>query len=84
LNRENTGVGMYVNFCYSDAKIKPLNLPDTSISTNENIAIKGLRYGLGYEVDISKGRINFIEFITYGEQWNGIVSDFTFSNLSMD
>ncbi len=79
LNRENTGVGMYVNFTYSN-EIEPLNLPDSSISTNENIEIQGLQYGLGYEVDISKGRLNFIEFITYGEQWDGMINDFTLKN----
>ncbi|MFZ0565136.1 MAG: hypothetical protein WAM28_02995 [Chlamydiales bacterium] len=79
LNRDNTGVGMYVNFLYANDKIVPLSLPDSSISTNENIEIKGLKYGLGYEVDISKGRLNFIEFITYGEKWDGKITDFMFS-----
>jgi hypothetical protein len=79
LHRENTGIGMYVNFCYSGV-IKPLNLPDIAISTNENIEIKGLKYGLGYEIDVSKGKLNFIEFVTYGEEWNGIVNDFKFSD----
>jgi hypothetical protein len=76
-NREITGVGMFVNFYYlNENNIELLDIPDSSISTNENIGIQNLKYGLGYEVDVSKGKINFIEFITYGENWNGIVSDF--------
>jgi len=77
LSRENTGVGMYVNFYYSNTKelVESLNIPDSSISTNENIDIKGLKYGIGYEVDITNGRIHFIEFITYGEEWDGNLTD---------
>jgi len=80
LNRENTGVGMYINFGYSKAPIGNLNIPDSSISTNENIDIKGLKYGLGYEVDISNGKINFIELFTYGEEWDGIITEYNFKN----
>lgn len=72
LSREKTGVGMYVNFCYTDTKsIEKLDINDGVISTNENIAIDNLENGLGYEVDITDGLIKFIEFITYGEIWDG-------------
>lgn len=81
LNREITAVGMYVNFCYSHPikSIPSLELSNGSISTNENIEIEGLEYGLGYEVDISDGMIKFIEFITYGEEWDGDFKNYKFS-----
>lgn len=77
-NREVTGVGMFVNFSYRnepvDLKlIKPLN---GAISTNDNIEIQTLEFGLGYEVNISDGKITFMEIITYGEEWDGDVAGF--------
>ncbi|WP_395057911.1 hypothetical protein [Flavobacterium sp.] len=72
LNRKITGVGMYVNFYYPDTLIIPsLEIEEASISTNENIEVENLEYGLGYELDISNGKIKFIEFVTYGEEWDG-------------
>lgn len=77
-NRENTGVGMYVNF---DAYIvsNDVNLiepQNTALSNNCNIEIQGLKDGLGYEVDVLDGKINFIEIFTYGELWDGKVDNF--------
>lgn len=80
-SREITGVGMYINFfyCKSIEKTFDFEIDNASISTNETIEIEGLKYGLGYEVDITNGRINFIELVTYGEEWNGdIPNDFFF------
>jgi hypothetical protein len=76
-SRENTGVGMYVNFIYDNPNNKALyvEIDNSSISTNETIEIDGLLYGLSYEVDISDGKIKFLELVTYGEDWNGAVSD---------
>jgi hypothetical protein len=82
-NRKNTGVGMYVDFFY-DKKFEDLNkldIEDGSISTNENIILKNLKYGLGYEICIAAGKIKFIEFFTYGEEWNGEFIDFCFEEL---
>lgn len=81
-SRENTGVGMYINLIYNYTSNNELIFGDqnSAISTNETIEIAGLKYGLGYEVDISEGRIKFIEFVTYGEEWDGIVPNkFAFS-----
>jgi hypothetical protein len=81
-SRENTGVGMYVNLIYNNPSNKNLNVGEqnSAISTNETIEIAGLKYGLGYEVDITEGKIKFIELVTYGEEWDGIVpNNFTFT-----
>jgi len=76
-NRENTGVGMYVNFIYDNPNNKELNveIENSVLSTNETIELDGLSYGLSYEVDITDGKVKFIELVTYGEEWDGIVSD---------
>lgn len=76
-SRENTGVGMYVNFYYINPANELLNLEMTnaSISTNETIVIDGLQHGLGYVVDIAEGKILFIELFTYGEEWDGVIPD---------
>jgi hypothetical protein len=81
LNREVTGVGMYVNFYYiqPNRNFLPLEIFNGSISTNEIIEIEGLKHGLGYEVDISDGMIKFIEFVTYGEEWKGELINYKFS-----
>lgn len=77
-NREITGVGMYVNFDYSqEIKIKDMDFYNVSLSTNENIEIDNLKYGLGFELDITNGMVNFLEFITYGgECWDGVIKEF--------
>ncbi len=76
-SRESTGVGMYINFSYHKPieKMLDLEIDNASISTNETIEIEGLKYGLGYEVDVTDSKIKFIELITYGEEWNGNISD---------
>ena len=76
-DREITGVGMYLNFEYvnSDGKIKFEDI-NALFSNEENIQINNLKYGLGYVIDITDGEIKYIEFITYGESWNGIFGDY--------
>ncbi len=85
LNRECTGVGMYVNF--EDYEL-PRDIPQIEvylgvISTNENIEIKGLEYGLGYELCIEGGKISFFEFITYGEDWDCNIDGFKVVTVPM-
>jgi hypothetical protein len=80
--RKLTGVGMFVKFEYSDKvgiinNIEPTNV---SLGTRDPIKMTNLKYGLGFEVDISNGRVNYIEFVTYGEEWDGSISEFHFAN----
>jgi len=76
-SREITGVGMYINLSYRNpiGKMLDLEIDNASISTNETIEIEGLKYGLGYEVDVTDGKLKFIELVTYGEEWDGNISD---------
>ncbi len=73
--REVTGVGMYVNFAYVDfvGQLEDIN---ALFSNEENIEIRNLKYGLGYVIDITGGEIKYIEFITYGENWNGKFTEY--------
>jgi hypothetical protein len=76
-NREYTGVGAYVNFDYDNPNNIELKsgIDNKAISTNERIEIDGLKHGLCYEVDITDGKIKFIELVTFGEEWNGPIPD---------
>ncbi len=76
-SRELTGVGMYVNFGYNtiDGPIKKLDYT-IPISTNQVIEFGNLQYGLNYEVSVTDGMIDCIEFVTNGESWDGNTTDF--------
>jgi hypothetical protein len=79
--REITGVGMYVEIAYINSVISLIDIEpkNTDISTNETITTSNLKYGICYEVDISEGKINFIEFVTYGEEWDGTFPNYRFT-----
>lgn len=73
--REITKTGMCVHLSYSDFKPEAEAI-NALFSNAENIHIKSLKSGLGYVIDITDGIIQHIEFVTYGEKWNGKVTDF--------
>jgi hypothetical protein len=78
-SRESTGVGMFVNLSYEDrTDIPKLDDSLAAISTNENIHIPSLEYGLGYEVVLTHGWLELLEIITYGESWDGVYDDYSF------
>lgn len=68
---------MYINFVYNQSVVKELDsdIKNTSLSTNETIVLDGLNNGLCYELDISGGKVNFIELVTFGEEWDGIITE---------
>lgn len=76
--RKMTGSGMSVNFEYSntDGQITIEEEINALFSNGENIQIKNLKKGLGYVIDITGGKIEYIEFTTYGESWDGKFGDF--------
>src|SRR6218665_2994087 len=81
-SRENTGVGMYINFSYINPvkKLLDVGIENTSRCTKEIIEMGGLKYGLGHQVDITDGKIKFIEIFTYGEEWDGdVLENFIFT-----
>lgn len=75
-SRECTGVGGYINIGYTGKAVSPFEPGNCAISTNAIIKLPGLKIGLGYEIAITNGLINFIELITYGEDWNGDTAGF--------
>ena len=75
--RKSSGAGLSINFKYSSAD-EDLQFEDLNalFSGGENIEITTLKHGLGYVIDITDGKILYIELTTYGENWNGKIGDF--------
>ena len=75
--RKITATGMEVNFEYLNS-VEELNFVaiNALFSGEEYIEIKSLKQGLGYVIDITDGKIFYIEFTTYGEKWNGKLDDY--------
>jgi hypothetical protein len=60
-SREFTGVGMYTNFGYNkNFDNKNINIP---ISSTKSLFIQGFQYEISYEVNISNGKIHFLEIV---------------------
>lgn len=73
--RKATGIGLYVNFEYENFNETFENL-NALFSNLENIQIPGLERGLCYVIDVTDGKIEYIEFLTYDEEWNGDLSGY--------
>lgn len=77
IDRKVTKTGMTVNFEYNNSEDE-LDFEEINalFSNGENIEIKSLKQGLGYVIDITDGRIVYLELVTYGENWNGKFDDY--------
>ena len=75
--RKITKSGMIVDFEYTNPE-EEIIFDDINalFSNGENIEVKGLKQGLGYVIDITDGKISYLEFTTYGEVWNGELGDY--------
>ncbi len=74
--RELTGVGGYTYFSFDPAASPPTTDPttDRTLTANKMAEMDSPPSGLGFALDVAAGRINFLEFFTYGdEQWDGSV-----------
>lgn len=70
-SREDTGVGRYVNFEYfNDEQLTIDNSENTFLSSERSVEINALKYGINYELNITKGRFDFLELVTNGEAWS--------------
>ena len=77
VSRQASPEGMIVNITYRDLETKPEPSDiDALFSNQERIHVKGLKNGLGYVIDVTDGEIQFIEFMTYDEKWNGKFDDY--------
>lgn len=74
--RINTGTGLLVEFEYDDSEIE---FPEINalFSNGENIEIKKLKKGLSYVIDVTGGRIEYLEFSTYEENWDGVFGEYS-------
>jgi len=79
-SREKTGVGVYVNFEYEEFQTlsKVTEMDDLVLTSEKSLELDVLQYGLNYELNLTKGRIAFLELVTNGEHWDGIFGKFTF------
>lgn len=79
-SRENTGVGMYVYFEYSEEAInlELNNFDNTCLSSNKHLELDNLEYGVNYELNITGGKVDFLELVTNGENWDGNHENFKF------
>jgi hypothetical protein len=77
-SREYTGVGCYINFYLSDLNsMLVLNSINTSLSCNKLLKVNTLINPLSFELDIMRGKINFLEIVTNGgESWDGSYNRF--------
>lgn len=81
-SREYTGVGAYVSFDYLSKYQKSIiiNEEHLVLSSEKMLEINLLQYGLNYEINITNGKIDFLEIATNGEPWDGDFGEFRFVN----
>jgi hypothetical protein len=75
-SRELTGVGGYVHFELPDDPKVPTESgqPDVMLTTNKMIEMDSPPSGMAFALDVTAGRINFLELVTFGdERWDGTV-----------
>jgi len=71
-SREITLGGMCVNFGYTTEEGQLVSDDINALFSNgETIALNNLKKGLAYVIDVTAGEITCIEFMTYGEKWDG-------------
>lgn len=67
--REYTGIGIYVNFEYSNAELPPID--KKHLSGKAELIIPTLEFPVTYEIAITKGKIDFMELVSNEGEWNG-------------
>ena len=71
VSRKATGVGCYITFAVPAEKIADAKL-NTLLGFNGEIRVEGVPSGLCCVMDVTDGRINYFELVTYGDElWGG-------------
>jgi hypothetical protein len=73
--RKNTSLGLIVSFEYEESDIEFSEI-NALFSNGEIIEIKKLKKGLSYVIDVTAGRIEYLEFSTFEENWDGIFGEY--------
>jgi len=74
IRRENTGVGRYVHL--EDELRQQLVDGVYGPESGRTVEMSGVEYGLDFVVDVSSGRINYLELVTSGNDgWDGVERD---------
>ena len=78
--RDFTGVGLFVNFSYQDSSVGYQKIPSNyiALSSNASLLIEGLKNEVAYEVVVTDGKIDFLEIVSNGEDWDGTIRAFHF------
>ncbi|MEY3417501.1 MAG: hypothetical protein RL711_500 [Bacteroidota bacterium] len=81
-SRDKTKVGTIVNFNYLQ-ETAPLtkegDLLEALLSAEKTVVLPGLKNGLGYVLDISEGKLDYLEIYTNTEEkWDGSFDGFSF------
>lgn len=86
IEREATGVGMFIRFSYLnlDGITFEDQYKNTGLASNHNIQLNNLEFGLAYEIGITDSKIDFIELVTYGEDWDGTYNAFKIEKLNVE
>ena len=75
--REFTGVGFYVNFEYTkDDYLRIDQKISMSLSSSKSLKFDTFQEYFSCELDVSNGRINYLEIVTYKSGWNGLYNSF--------
>ncbi|MEO8903867.1 MAG: hypothetical protein ABI627_20300 [Polyangiaceae bacterium] len=70
IRRENTGVGRYVYL--NDPQAQELIDGTYGPEPGRAIQMLGVEFGLDFAVDVSRGRLNYLELVTSGNDgWDG-------------
>ena len=73
--RQQLCFSLYVYFTYVNFNEEP-EMINALFSNGEKIVIPQLKEGLSYVIDITAGRIEYLEFSSYKEDWDGKINDY--------
>ena len=74
--RKLTGTGMFVYFAYADDTPRLDYIQHLQLSATGYLKMDGLTDGLIDSLNITEGKIDFLQLVTYDEPWDGIVREF--------
>ena len=72
VNREYTGVGLYVSFDTQKQTEQKFKKSSVCLGSSKLLYVDTLQYNLTYELNFTEGKISFLEIVTNGdESWRG-------------